>query len=330
MGVRDFLDNTSDLLKVIQLRNYFSENTDNKQDEPKIKKNGLKDNILKGKVSLYPTKDKEGYTVSGENILKVKEELKSIGAYWNEENKSVEISNDSYMNNIDKETKLKIEKDIAEEFKRQVNVIREKVVNKDIDMVSENGKYKVVGYTNDIKDILQNIGCEKIDGNFYIDKELFKKAFTPEITKLVDIFNNEYKEPIAKATNTDTEQKREKLKVEICIVDMKNKGNNRWIELPISRLNFSKVTSELGSNDLKITKVKANDKDIQKIFGNQTFTADTNNIHKFNVLTRKINCLNDDKLQEYKSVLAVEGLSQINDFIKCADELKTEETMQIE
>ena len=327
MGVRDFTDSMSELMRVMQLRKYFTQNQPENTSSSSIQNNKLKQNILKNKVTLYPTKDKQGYSVSGENILKVKKELKDIGAYWNEENKSVEISNDSYMNNIDKEIKVKIEKDIAEKLKNELTTIRQKIVNNDLNMISEDGKYKAFGYTNDIKDILENLGFEKLDGSFYINKQQFKELFSPEITKLVDIFNNEYTE-----TTSAPEQKKsetEKFNMRVCIVDGNNRGHNKWIQLPISRLNFSKLTNEFNSNNLQITKIKSNDRDIQRLFQDKTLTADTDTIHKFNVLTRKLNDLSNDKLQEYKSVLEVEGLSNIKDYIKCAEELKTEETMEI-
>lgn len=327
MGVRDFTDSMSELMRVMQLRNYFTQKQPESTSSSHTQNNKLKQNILKNKVNLYPTKDKQGYSVSGENILKVKKELKDIGAYWNEENKAVEISNDSYVNNIDKETKAKIEKDIAEKSKDELNIIRQKIINNDLNMISEGGKYKAFGYTNDIKDILENLGFEKLDGSFYINKQQFKELFSPEITKLVDIFNNEYTETTS--TPEEKKSKTEKFNMEVCIVDRSNKGHNKWIQLPISRLNFSKLANEFNSNNLQITKIKSNDRDIQKLFEDKTFLADTDTIHKFNVLTRKLNDLSNDKLQEYKSVLTVEGLSNIKDFIKCADELKTEQIMEI-
>lgn len=330
MGARDFVDSMSELIRVIQLRNYFTEKQVNESDLQQTNTiNRLKDSIMKNRISLYPTIDKQGFLVSGKDTLKVKKELKDIGAIWNEEYKSVELPRDCYINNIDKETKQKIEKDIQERQKQELNNIRDKIIDKDLEMVSENGKYKVVGYTNDIQSILANLGFQKNQGNFYIDKDNFKAIFTPEITKLVDIYNNEYTaEPETKGDESINQQK-EKIHIELCIVDKNSKGNNKWIELPISRLNFSKIINQFNSNNLKITKVWSNDKDIQNIFKGKHHTADTNTIHKFNVLTRKLNDLSNEKLQEYKDVLKVEGLNNMNDYIKCADELKQEETMEI-
>lgn len=65
------------------------------------------------------------------------------------------------------------------------------------------------------------------------------------------------------------------------------------------------------------------------MFENKSLSADTNTIHKLNVLTRQINELSNDKLQEYKSVLQIEGLSKINDYVRCATELKAEQNMEI-
>ena len=332
MGARDFVDSMSELMRVMQLRSYFTEKQENENNSQQINTaNKLKNSIMKNKVSLYPTINKQGFLVSGKDVLKVKKELKDIGAIWNEDYKSVELPKDCYINNIDKETKQKIEKDIQERQKIEINTIRDKIVNKDLEMVSENGKYKVVGYTNDIQSILGNIGFEKNQGNYYIDKDKFKNLFTPEITKLVDIYNNEYcAEPEQKQNENQKEsEEKQKIRVEVCIVDMNNKGNNKWIELPISRLNFSKTISKFNSDNLKITKVWSNDKDIQNIFKGKNNIADVNTIHKFNVLTRKLNDLSDDKLQEYKDILKVEGLNNINDYINCADELKQEQSMEM-
>lgn len=332
MGARDFVDSMSELMRVMQLRSYFTEKQNDENSMQQINTtHKLKSSIMKNKLSLYPTTDKQGFLVSGKDVLKVKKELKDIGAIWNEDYKSVELPKDCYINNIDKETKQKIEKDIQERQKNELNIIRDKIINKDLEMVSENGKYKVVGYTNDIQLILNNIGFEKDKSSYYISKDTFKNIFTPEITKLVDIYNNEYvdESPTKDIEEKKEHDKKEKIRLEVCIVDMKNKGNNKWIELPISRLNFSKTINEFNSDDLKITKVWSNDKDIQNIFKGKKNTADVNTIHKFNVLTRKLNDLSTDKLQEYKDILKVEGLNNFNDYITCADELKQEQNMEI-
>lgn len=334
MGARDFVDSMSELMKVMQLRSYFTEKQEIENNSQQINTaNKLKNSIMKNKVSLYPTIGKQSFLVSGKDILKVKKELKDIGAIWNEDYKSVELSKDCYINNIDKETKQKVEKDIQERREIEINTIRDKIVNKDLEMVSENGKYKVVGYTNDIQSILGNIGFEKNQSNYYIDKDKFKSIFTPEITKLVDIYNNEYsaepEQKVNESQNQRESEEKQKIRVEVCIVDMNNKGNNKWIELPISRLNFSKTISQFNSDNLKITKVWSNDKDIQNVFKGKNNTADVNTIHKFNVLTRKLNDLSNDKLQEYKDILKVEGLNNINDYINCADELRQEQNMEM-
>lgn len=328
MGARDFVDSMSELMRVMQLRSYFTEKQENENTSQQINTaNKLKNSIMKNKINLYPTIDKQGFLVSGKDVLKVKKELKDIGAIWNEDYKSVELPKDSYINNIDKETKQKIEKDILEKQKLEMNTIRDKIMNKDLEMVSENGKYKVVGYTNDIQMILDNIGFEKNQSNYYIDKDKFKSIFTSEITKLVDIFNNEYS--VESKQNEREFEEKKTIRLEICIVDMNNKGNNKWIELPISRLNFNKKINEFNSDNLKITKVWSNDKDIQNIFKGKNNTADINTIHKFNVLTRKLNDLNNDKLQEYKDILKIEGLNNINDYINCANDLEQEQNMEI-
>lgn len=330
MGARDFVDSMSELMRVMQLRSYFTDKQENENTSQQINTaNKLKNSIMKNKINLYPTTDKQGFLVSGKDILKVKKELKDIGAIWNEDYKSVELPKDSYINNIDKETKQKIEKDIQERQKIETNTIRDKIINKDLEMVSENGKYKVVGYTNDIQAILGNIGFEKSQSNYYIDKDKFKNIFTSEITKLVDIYNNEYSAESEQNKNEREIEEKKNIRLEICIVDMNNKGNNKWIELPISRLNFSKAINQFNSDNLKITKVWSNDKDIQNIFKGKNNTADINTIHKFNVLTRKLNDLNNDKLQEYKDILKVEGLNNINDYINCANDLKQEQNMEI-
>lgn len=334
MGVRNFVDSMSELVRIMQLRNYFTSEEQQEKSKTSINTDDkLKKGILKGKITMQPTRDNMNYLVYGDDVWKAREELKNIGATWNEEKTAVSISKDSYINNIDMQCKMKIESNIAEQQKNAINTIRQKILNKDFDLVSENGRYKIVGYTNDIKNTLDTLGFEKENMNFYIDKALFKDTFDNELSRLVEIYNNEYQETEQKQDTTEIteqqEENREKVKVEVCIVDMNNKGINKWIELPISRLNFSKLVNEFNSSNLKITKVKSNDLDIQKMFENKNLNADTNTIHKLNVLTRQINELSSEKLQEYKSVLKIEGLSKINDYVRCATELKTEQNMEI-
>ena len=334
MGVRNFVDGMSEIIRIMQLRNYFT-SEEHQEDKNKsfINTNDkLKKGILKGKITMQPTRDNMNYLVYGDDVWKAREELKNIGATWNEEKTAVSISKDSYINNIDMQCKMKIESNIAEQQKNAINTIRQKILNKDFDLVSENGKYKIVGYTNDIKDILDILGFGKEGMSFYIDKDIFKDILDNELSRLVEIYNNEYQETEQQTTTDIVEQqeeKREQIKVEACIVDINNKGINKWIELPISRLNFSKLVNEFNSNNLKITKIKSNDMEIQKMFENKSLSADTNTIHKLNVLTRQINELSNDKLQEYKSVLQIEGLSKINDYVRCATELKAEQNMEI-
>lgn len=332
MGVRNFVDGMSELLRVMQLRNYFTSEEQNEKVKTSIGSDDkLKKGILKGKITMQPTKDNENYLVYGDDVWKARQELKKIGAIWNEEKSTVSISKDSYINNIDMQCKMKIESNIAEEQKNAISTIRHKILNKEFDLVSEDGKYKVVGYTNDTKNLLETLGFEKDGVNFYIDKELFRETFDNELCRLVDIYNNEYQD-IEKQENQIAEEllpEKEKIRVEIFIVDMNNKNNNRWVELPISRLNFSKLLNEFNSNNLKITQIKSNDIDIQNMFANKNLNADTNTIHKLNVLTRQINELSDEKLQEYKSVLKIEGLNKISDYVRCANELKVEQTMEI-
>ena len=332
MGVRNFVDGMSELLRIMQLRNYFTSEEQNEKVKPSIGSDDkLKKGILKGKITMQPTKDNENYLVYGDDVWKARQELKKIGAIWNEEKSTVSISKDSYINNIDMQCKMKIESNIAEEQKNAISTIRQKILNKEFDLVSEDGKYKIVGYTNDIKNPLETLGFEKDGVNFYIDKELFRETFDNELCRLVDIYNNEYQE-VEKQENQIAEEQipeKEKIRVEIFIVDMNNKNNNRWIELPISRLNFSKLLKEINSNNLKIGQIVSTDADIQNMFANKSLNADTNTVHKLNVLTRQINELSAEKLQEYKSVLKIEGLNKISDYVRCANELKAEQAMEI-
>ena len=170
---------------------------------------------------------------------------------------------------------------LSEEQKNAISTIRQKILNKEFDLVSEDGKYKIVGYTNDIKNPLETLGFEKDGVNFYIDKELFRETFDNELCRLVDIYNNEYQE-VEKQENQIAEEQipeKEKIMVEIFIVDMNNKNNNRWIELPISRLNFSKLLNEINSNNLKIGQIVSTDADIQNIRSSFTATEEQNELH---------------------------------------------------
>lgn len=316
MGVREFVDGVSDLVKIMQLRNYFSNKEDISNKNIVTKNLKLRQSILKDKLKIIKDYENE-YLVDGEDILKVKKELKEIGAKWNEVKKSVVLTRNSLTNNLDKEVITKIDNEIKKMQKEYVNKISEKIVNKELVMSLQEDKYKVVGYTREIQDILKNLGFSKINDNFYIDKTKFKMIFPENITKLVEINNNEYSVKSVDKLN-------EKIKINAIIVDTKNKTNNKEIELPITLVNFSKLKKELGTNNLKITKINSNDQDITDIFKGKSNVADINTIHKFNVLARRINEFNKENLQEYKEILKNEGLKNINEYVQCATQLREE------
>lgn len=315
MGIRDFVDGITDLIRVVQLRNYFS-NIDTKDTINTNKNIKLKKSIINNKLHIYKDFESEDYLVDGQDILKVKKELKEIGAVWNENKKSVVLSKDLLMNNVDKATLEKIKNDIKIEESKNINGICEKIINKDLELISENDKYKVIGYTKEIQKVLLNIGFNKIDNNYYIDKLKFKDIFPLDIQKVVDIKNNEYVEKV--------DNQKEKIVIKANIVDRNNSKNKKIIQFPITLLEFSRLKEELGANNLKISKINSNDNDINMIFQGKSNVADINTIHKFNVLSRCINEFNKEDLQDYKKILKIEGLKNINDYVECANRFKEE------
>ena len=120
----------------------------------------------------------------------VKDELSSIGAKWNNENKKLELSLDDF-NNLSETIKNKVYE--LEKKQRQMSLenISHIIMSGQIKVyLNQDEEYQIYGRTKDIFKDLQNLGFSLNDKNYTMRKEDFDRVFSNEVKEFISEYSN--------------------------------------------------------------------------------------------------------------------------------------------
>ena len=149
---------------------------------------GFKEKILNKEIKLYPIGD-DGYRIYGKS-MEIKDELTELGAVWNNERKSFEISKENF-SKLPPNVREMIIKIILQSKVESVKVVSELIITEKIKLYSKNGSYRVYGKTKEIYKDLLNVGFKFIDGKYQLSEELFNIEFKEEVKEKVKSLSNE-------------------------------------------------------------------------------------------------------------------------------------------
>jgi len=143
---------------------------------------GFVEKLKNKEIKLFPIGDK-GYRVYGKTF-DIKDELKDIGATWNPDKKSFEISPDNFAK-LNPNIRDFVFKSILQDKMNSQKVISEAISGDAIKLYLNDGIYKVYGKTKEIYKDLINCGFKFEDGNYQISEELFNKEFGDEVKEKI-------------------------------------------------------------------------------------------------------------------------------------------------
>lgn len=160
----------------------------------------LEEKIMNEEIKLFRVGNL--YRIYGKTY-DVKDELSSLGAKWNSENKKLEMS----LEDFDK---------LLETIKNKVFELEEKQRQMSLETIShiimsgqvkvylnQDEEYQIYGRTKDIFKDLQNIGFSLNDKNYTMRKEDFERIFPNEVKEFVSEYSNK------KSDKTQQEEQQE-------------------------------------------------------------------------------------------------------------------------
>ena len=147
----------------------------------------LEEKILNEEIKIFKVGNL--YRIYGKTF-DVKDELSSIGAKWNNENKKLEISLDDF-NNLSETIKNKVYE--LEKKQRQMSLenISHIIMSGQIKVyLNQDEEYQIYGRTKDIFKDLQNLGFSLNDKNYTMRKEDFDRVFSNEVKEFISEYSN--------------------------------------------------------------------------------------------------------------------------------------------
>lgn len=136
----------------------------------------------------------------------VREELKQLGAKWNNDNKKLEMSEEDFSKLSDT-----IKNKFMELEKKQKNLslenIKSIILTGQIRVyLNEDNMYRVYGRTKEIYKDLQNIGFELLDNNYAMRKEDFDRIFSNEVKEFINDYETNKTNEKAEIENEESEE----------------------------------------------------------------------------------------------------------------------------
>ena len=148
----------------------------------------LEEKILNEEIKIFKVGNL--YRIYGKTF-DVKDELSSIGAKWNNENKKLEISLDDF-NNLSETIKNKVYELEKKQRQMSLETISHIIMSGQIKVyLNQDEEYQIYGRTKDIFKDLQNLGFSLNDKNYTMRKEDFERVFPNEV-KEESIYEEEY------------------------------------------------------------------------------------------------------------------------------------------
>ncbi len=147
----------------------------------------LEEKILNEEIKMFRVGNL--YRIYGKTF-DVKDELSSIGAKWNNENKKLELSLDDF-NNLSETIKNKVYE--LEKKQRQMSLenISHIIMSGQIKVyLNQDEEYQIYGRTKDIFKDLQNLGFSLNDKNYTMRKEDFDRVFSNEVKEFISEYSN--------------------------------------------------------------------------------------------------------------------------------------------
>lgn len=136
----------------------------------------------------------------------VREELKQLGAKWNNDNKKLEMSEEDFSKLSDT-----IKNKVMELEKKQKNLslenIKSIILTGQIRVyLNEDNMYRVYGRTKEIYKDLQNVGFELLDNNYAMRKEDFDRIFSNEVKEFINDYETNKTNEKAEIENEESEE----------------------------------------------------------------------------------------------------------------------------
>ena len=136
----------------------------------------------------------------------VREELKQLGAKWNNDNKKLKMSEEDFSKLSDT-----IKNKVMELEKKQKNLsledIKSIILTGQIRVyLNEDNMYRVYGRTKEIYKDLQNIGFELLDNNYAMRKEDFDRIFSNEVKEFINDYETNKTNEKAEIENEESEE----------------------------------------------------------------------------------------------------------------------------
>lgn len=136
----------------------------------------------------------------------VREELKQLGAKWNNDNKKLEMSEEDFSKLSDtiKNKVMELEK---KQKKLSLENIKSIILTGQIRVyLNEDNMYRVYGRTKEIYKDLQNIGFELLDNNYAMRKEDFDRIFSNEVKEFINDYETNKTNEKAEIENEESEE----------------------------------------------------------------------------------------------------------------------------
>lgn len=143
----------------------------------------FKEKVLNKEVKLYPIGE-NGYRVYGKTF-EIKDELKELGAVWNEERKVFEISKENF-SKLPQNVREMIIKIILQSKVESVKVVSDLIISEKIKLYVKDGNYRVYGKTKEIYKDLLNVGFKFIDGKYQLSVDSFNAVFKADVKEKVN------------------------------------------------------------------------------------------------------------------------------------------------
>ena len=160
----------------------------------------LEEKIMNEEIKLFRVGNL--YRIYGKTY-DVKDELNSLGAKWNSENKKLEMSLEDF-NKLSETIKNKVFE--LEEKQRQMSLetISHIIMSGQVKVyLNQDEEYQIYGRTKDIFKDLQNIGFSLNDKNYTMRKEDFERIFPNEVKEFISEYSNK------KSDKTQQEEQQE-------------------------------------------------------------------------------------------------------------------------
>lgn len=147
----------------------------------------LEEKILNEEIKIFKVGNL--YRIYGKTF-DVKDELSSIGAKWNNENKKLELSLDDF-NNLSETIKNKVYELEKKQRQMSLETISHIIMSGQIKVyLNQDEEYQIYGRTKDIFKDLQNLGFSLNDKNYTMRKEDFERIFPNEVKEFISEYSN--------------------------------------------------------------------------------------------------------------------------------------------